>query len=102
MIRIFKVPKNEINLPIIVILIAALIGIYHIFSYLLPFTSHAFVVANVTPVAADVSGFITKLYVRNGSVVKAGDPLFEVYQKPYRLAYESARQNTKKLLNTLK
>lgn len=89
--RIFKVSKNEINLPIIVIASSILIGLYHIFSYMIPFTSHAFVVTNVTPIAADVSGFITHIYVHNGSAVKKNDPLFEVYREPYRLAYESAK-----------
>ncbi|WP_232220561.1 biotin/lipoyl-binding protein [Legionella tunisiensis] len=49
---------------------ALLIGIFHLFSYLLPFTDNAFVVTNVTPVAADVSGFITEIYVKNGQHVK--------------------------------
>ena len=89
--RIFKVSKKEINLPVIVIVVGILIGIYHIFSFLIPFTSHAFVVTNVTPIAADVSGFITKIYVKNGSVVKKDQPLFEVYKKPYLLAYDSAK-----------
>ncbi|WP_454784387.1 HlyD family secretion protein [Legionella sp. WA2024007413] len=89
--RIFKVSKREINLPVIVIVLSILIGIYHILSYLIPFTSHAFVVTNVTPIAADVSGFITKIYVQNGSPVKKNQPLFEVYRKPYRLAFDSAK-----------
>lgn len=100
--RIFKVSKNEINLPVIVIVISVLIGIYHIFSYLIPFTSHAFVVTNVTPVAADVSGFITKIYVHNGSMVKKDQPLFEVYQKPYRLAYEYAKARHEEAIESLK
>ncbi len=89
--KIFKVAKNKINLPIIVIAISVIIFIYYIFSYLIPFTGHAFLVTNVTPIAADVSGFITKIYVQNGSVVKTDDPLFEVYQPPYQLAYDSAK-----------
>lgn len=102
MIRIFKVSKNEINLPIIVLVIGILIGIYHIFSYLVPFTSHAFVVTNVTPIAADVSGFITKIYVQNGSAVKKDAPLFEVYQKPYHLAYDYAKAKYEEAIEQLK
>ncbi|CAM2983794.1 hemolysin D [Legionella steigerwaltii] len=100
--RIFKVSKKEINLPIIVIVLSILIGIYHVFSYLIPFTSHAFLVTNVTPVAADVSGFITKIYVHNGSPVKKDQPLFEVYQKPYRLAYNSAKARYEEAIERLK
>lgn len=102
MIRIFKVSKNEINLPIIVIVMSIIVGLYHIFSYIIPFTSHAFLVTNVTPIAADVSGFITKIYVHNGSAVKKGQPLFEVYKKPYRLAYEYAQAKHEEAIEHLK
>jgi multidrug resistance efflux pump len=91
MSKLFKVSKNEINLPIVVIIIALLIGLFHLFSYLIPLTNNAFVVANIAPVAADVSGYITKIYVTNGQTVRKGDPLLQVYQKPYRLAYAYAK-----------
>lgn len=89
--RILKVLKHEINLPIIVILIGILIGIYHIFSYLIPFTDNAFIVTNITPIAADVSGYITEINIKNGEKVTKGQKLFVVYQEPYRLAYEQAK-----------
>ncbi len=89
--QVLKVLKNEINLPIIVIVIGLLIAIYHIFSYMIPFTDNAFVATNITPIAADVSGYITDIYVKNGQAVKKGQPLFKVYQEPYRLAYEQAK-----------
>ena len=96
--RVFKVLKNEISLPIIVIVLGVLIGIYHIFSYMIPFTDNAFVVTNVSLVAADVSGYITAIYVKNGQPVKKDQPLFMVYQEPYRLAYEQAKSKNKKAL----
>ncbi|RUR08646.1 HlyD family secretion protein [Legionella sp. km772] len=83
--------KKKINLPIVVISIAFLIGCFHLFSYLIPFTDNAFVVTNVTPVAADVSGFITDIYVKNGQRVKKDQPIFTVYQVPYQLALEQAK-----------
>ncbi len=89
--KIFKVAKNEINLPIIVILIGALIITYHIFSYYIPITNNAFVVTNIIPIAADVSGYVTEVYVKNGERVKKNAPLIKVYQEPYRLAYAFAR-----------
>lgn len=82
--------KNRINLPIIVLIFAAVIGTFHLFSYLIPFTDNAFVVANISPVAADVSGFITKIHVKNGEIVKKNQPIFTVYQLPYKLAYRQA------------
>lgn len=100
--NIFKLMRNELNLPLFVVAGAAIIGIYHVFSYLLPFTDNAFVVTNVTPVAADVSGFITDIYVANGQPVKKNDPLFKVYAEPYRLAYVQAnadcQQGMKRLI----
>ena len=75
----------------IVISIALFIGLFNLFSYWFPFTNNAFVATNVTPIAADVSGYITKIYVKNGEFVKKGAPLLRVYQKPYRLAYDYAK-----------
>lgn len=90
MSKLLKLIKTELNLPIIVVLIACIIGIYHLFSYVVPFTDNAFVVTNVTPVAADVSGFITKIFVKNGQAVKKDDPIFTVYQEPYKLAQQQS------------
>ena len=59
--------------------------LYYFFSFLLPFTNNAFVVANVRPVAAIVSGYVTKLFVKNEQYVRKGEPLFTVFQKPYEL-----------------
>ena len=74
----------------IIVIIAFAIGMFHLFSYLIPFTDNAFVVTNVTPVAADVSGFITDIHVKNGQRVKKNQPIFTVYQVPYQLAYQKA------------
>ena len=89
--KIYTFLQDKINLPIVVIAIGCFIGLYHMFSYMIPFTNNAFVVTNTAPVAADVSGYITKIYVKNGQAVKKGDPLIRVYQKPYRLAYLYAK-----------
>ena len=90
-LQVLKVLKNEINLPIIVVLLGFIIAVYHIFSYMIPFTDNAFVATNITPIAADVSGYITDVYVKNGQAVKKDQPLFKVYQEPYRLALEQAK-----------
>lgn len=100
--KIFRVLKNEISFPVIVVIMVTLVGIYHIFSYMVPFTDDAFVVTNVTPIAADVSGYITNLYVKNGQPVKKNDPLFTVYQEPYRLAYEKAKAEHEVALEHIK
>lgn len=93
MLPVIKLSKSEINLPVIVLIIGLVIGVYHWFSYLIPFTNNAFVATNIMPVAADVSGFVTKIFVKNGQLVKEGDPLIEVYPLPYQLAYDYAKAN---------
>ena len=72
------------------LLIGIIFGTFHLFCYWLPFTDNAFIVTNVTPVAADVSGFITQLYVKNGQKVKEGQAIFKVYQPPYKWAYKQS------------
>ncbi len=90
MLKLNRFIIREINLPLVVVVLAMIMGIYHLFSYMIPFTDNAFVVTNVTPVAADVSGFISKIHVRNGQQVEKNDPIFTVYQKPYQFAYAEA------------
>lgn len=85
--------KNFTNFPILVFSVVIIVGIIYFFSFLFPFTNNAFVVANINPVAADVSGFITDIYVKNGQEVKKGTLLFKVYQEPYLLAYKQATAN---------
>jgi multidrug resistance efflux pump len=58
---------------------------------MIPVTNNAFVVTNITPIAADVAGYITNVYVKNGEHVKKNTPLIEVYPEPYRLAYAYAK-----------
>lgn len=81
------------SFPAMILSLITLALFIYFFSYLFPFTNNAFVVANVMPVAADVSGFITDIYVQNGQTVKKGQPLFKVYQDPYELAYQQALAN---------
>ena len=70
------------------------IFLYH-FSYYVPFTNNGFVVANVRPVAANVNGYITDIYVKNEARVNKGQPLFTVFRKPYLYAYMKAKSDVK-------
>jgi multidrug resistance efflux pump len=94
--------KDSINLPIVVLGLVLAVGVFHLFSYMIPFTDNAFVVTNVTPVAADVEGFITEIHVKNGEHVKKNQPIFTVYRVPYQLAYAQAsadyQEGIKKIL----
>ena len=58
---------------------------YWFFWHLKPFTQNAFVFANTRPVSPLTEGFITEIHVRNNQFVKKGDPLFTIFQPPYRL-----------------
>ncbi|MFL6617511.1 MAG: HlyD family secretion protein, partial [Povalibacter sp.] len=53
-------------------------------------TDNAYVNANTIEMAAQVSGPITAIHVRDQQVVKAGDLLFEIDPKPFELAVEAA------------
>lgn len=81
--------KQKFTFPIIVILIGFVSLFVYLFSFLLPFTDNAFVVANIRPVAANVSGYITGLYVKNEQHVKKGQPLLTVFPTPYELTYNN-------------
>lgn len=80
--------KRSMTLVNTIIFIGILTTFVYIFSYLFPFTDNAFIVNNVRPVAALTNGYITDLYVQNGDVVKKGQKLFTVFQKPYIYAVE--------------
>ncbi|RAR61294.1 multidrug resistance efflux pump [Paraburkholderia unamae] len=56
-----------------------------------PYTQQARVQAYVVPVAAEVSGRVTRVLVHNNQDVKAGDVLFEVDNEQYRIAADRAR-----------
>ena len=56
-----------------------------------PYTQQARVQAFIVPVAAEVSGRVTKVHVRNNQDVKAGELLFEVNPEQYQIADERTR-----------
>jgi len=56
-----------------------------------PYTQQARVQAFVVPVAAEVSGRVTRVLVHNNQEVNAGDVLFEIEGEQYRIAVDRAR-----------
>jgi multidrug resistance efflux pump len=56
-----------------------------------PYTQQARVQAYVVPVAAEVSGRVTRVLVRDNQEVNAGDVLFEIEGEQYRIAADRAR-----------
>lgn len=95
---IYNFWRDKFNFPTIILIVAIIVAIFHFFSYLIPFTDDAFVVTNTQPVAADVAGYITEIYVQNGEHVTKGQPLFKVFDIPYKLALEKAKANYEEML----
>lgn len=78
---------------IVLILIVASLAWYFISDRLTPYTSQARVQAFVVPVAAEVSGNVLKVYVRNNDEVQAGQRLFDIDPTPYRIALQRSRSD---------
>jgi multidrug resistance efflux pump len=83
---------------VVAVLIGGSLAWYFAADRLTPYTSQARVQAFVVPVAAEVSGTVLKVHVKNNDEVKAGQPLFDIDPTQYRIAvqrstsdYESVR-----------
>ncbi|WP_412754160.1 HlyD family secretion protein [Legionella londiniensis] len=79
-----KHARRLITLPNFIIFTGLIAALIYVFSFLFPITDNAFVLNNVRPVAAQVSGFITSIQVKNGQYVKRGQTLFTVFSMPYQ------------------
>jgi multidrug resistance efflux pump len=75
----------------VVLAIALSLAWYLLADRFTPYTQQARVEAFVIPVASEVSGRVTKVYVRNNQDVEADAVLFEVDPEHYRIAVDRAR-----------
>lgn len=98
----FRIYKKHINFPNVIIFIGILTTFMYVFSYLFPFTDNAFVVSEVRPVAAQVNGYITRMFVKNGDYVRKGQKLFSVFNEPYLYAVEQLTAEVESAEATLK
>lgn len=74
----------------LIVLVTLFVG--HILSdKYVPYTSNARVEAYVVPLAAQVSGTLSKVYVTNNQMVKEGDRLVEIDSAKYELAVRQAQ-----------
>jgi multidrug resistance efflux pump len=78
---------------IVLILIVASLLWYFVSDRLTPYTSQARVQAFVVPVAAEVSGTVLKVHVKNNDEVQPGQPLFDIDPAQYRIALERSRSD---------
>src|ERR1700735_715684 len=65
-----------------------LVVLYHVNSY--PRTDDSEILANFIGIAPQVEGPILRLNVRDNQLVKQGDLLYEIDDRPYRYALEKA------------
>lgn len=78
---------------IVLVLIVASLVWYFVSDRLTPYTSQARVQAFVVPVAAEVSGTVLKVYVKNNDEVQPGQPLFDIDPTQYRIALQRSRSD---------
>ncbi len=76
--------KRFRHLLILMIIVAAFYGAYFYY-YFSPITNNAFIVANIRPIAAQVSGNISEIYIKNGANVKTNQALFKIDDRPFKL-----------------
>lgn len=84
-----KDPVRRWTIRILALCVVLLIA-YLVADRITPFSSQARVHARVVPVAADISGTVTEVAVKNNQVVQAGDVLFRLDEERYRFAVTSA------------
>ena len=70
---------------IVFVLIVLSLLWYFVSDRLTPYTSQARVQAFVVPVAAEVSGTVLKVYVKNNDEVQRGQPLFDIDPSQYKI-----------------
>ncbi|MDC0534676.1 HlyD family secretion protein [Francisellaceae bacterium] len=97
-----KIPFKKITLTNTVVVIGLVSFIIYAFSFIFPITDDAFVVNNVRPVVAEVSGYVTEIYIKNGQEINKGDPLFKVLDEPYRYNLEKLESKLKQAKAELK
>jgi multidrug resistance efflux pump len=78
---------------ILLALSALLFAIYLRADRVTPFTSQARVNALVVPIAPEISGTVTDVFVSNSQAVSAGQDLFQIDIERYRLAVQTAEAN---------
>jgi multidrug resistance efflux pump len=85
--------ETRIGAIVLTALIVASLVTYFIGDRLTPYSSQARVQAFVVPVAAEVSGKVLRVHIRNDDVVRPGQPLFEIDPDQYQIAAQRARSD---------
>ncbi len=86
----------------IVLLLAAIIFIWYIFSDRhTPYTTQARITEIIVPVTPRVSGYLIDVRVKLNSVVKTGDLLFQIDTTSYAIAVKKAEANIENVIQQL-
>ncbi|WP_444814943.1 HlyD family secretion protein [Variovorax brevis] len=84
---------SRIGAIVVPLLIVLSLAWYFVSDRLTPYTSQARVQAFVVPVAAEVSGKVLKVHVRNNDDVQPGQPLFDIDPTAYQIALQRSRSD---------
>jgi multidrug resistance efflux pump len=84
---------SRLGAIIVLILIVASLAWYFVSDRLTPYTSQARIQAFVVPVAAEVSGTVLKVHVKNNDEVERGQPLFDIDPTQYKIALQRSRSD---------
>jgi multidrug resistance efflux pump len=84
---------TRIAAAVLAALIVLSLVLYFVGDRLTPYTSQARVQAFVVPVAAEVSGQVQKVHIRNDDDVRSGQALFDVDPEQYQIAVQRAHSD---------
>ena len=84
---------TRIGAAVIAAVIIASLVLYFVGDRLTPYTSQARVEAFVVPVAAEVSGKVRAVHIRDEDIVAPGQPLFDIDPEQYEIALQRARSD---------
>ena len=84
---------TRVGASLIATLIVGSLILYFVGDRLTPYTSQARLQAFVVPVAAEVSGKVQEVHVKNNDEVEPGQPLFDIDPDQYEIALQRARSD---------
>ncbi len=89
-----RIAENKKLIAIVILVVVVLGGIgYQQYSSRYRSTENAYLNADVTPIAAQVAGRVTGVYVKDNQHVKKGEVLFDIDPEPVRIALARAEAN---------
>ena len=82
---------KKLNFATLIFASGGVIAAGYFTTYLFPVTDNAFVIDNVTPIAAMVSGYVAEIYVENGQKLNKDDPILLIHPAAYQLEYNGVK-----------